>query len=129
MCFGIKLIFGQPLVQVYELMETAIHSPPCDEPAEAASITSEPTVAPVVSCDDKCDLPEPIPFLDAEKVIFQKSMDHQQAQQFIKADFGHLFSRIFEVKSSLFEKKHLRPFTVVEDRRPAPTVSGEWTFV
>lgn len=116
-------------MQVYELMEMAIHSPPCDEPAEVVPVTPEPTVAPAVSSDDKYDLPEPIPFLDAEKVILRKSIDHQQAQQFVKADFGHLFSRIFEVKSSLFEKKHLRPFNVNEDRRPAPTVSGEWTFV
>ena len=123
MWFVSKLIVGQLFVQVYELMETAIHSPPCDEPAEAAPVTPEPTVAPVGTCDGKYDLPVPIPFLDAEKVILQKPVDHQQ---FIKADFGHLFSRIFEVKSSLFEKKHLR---LHQDRRPAPTVSGEWTFV
>lgn len=115
-------------MQVYELMESAVHSPPWDEPAEAASTSPEPTASPV-RCDDKYDLPEPIPFLDAEKVILRKSMDHQQAQQFIKADFGQLFSRIFEVKTSLFEKKQLRRFNVEEDRRPAPTVSGEWTFV
>ncbi|KAG0584538.1 hypothetical protein KC19_3G216500 [Ceratodon purpureus] len=116
------------LCEVYELMENAIQSPPCDEPVEAEVITSSPTGAGAVSSDDNYDLPEPIPFLDAEKVT-RKSMDNQQAQQFIKADFGQLFSRIFEVKSSLFEKKHLRPFNVVEERRPTPNVSGEWTFV
>lgn len=122
------------LCEVYELMESAIHSPPCDEPVGSRSPTPEPTATPVVtSADDKYGLPEPIPFLEADKVIFRKpAMDNQQAaQQFMKADFGHLLSRIFEVKTSLFEnKKHLRPYNVVEeDRRPTPTVSGEWTFV
>jgi Rab3 GTPase-activating protein catalytic subunit len=122
------MIFSYLFVQVYELMENAIQSPPCDEPVEAEGITSGPTGT-EVSSDDNYDLPEPIPILDAEKVTLRRSIENQQAQQFIKADFGQLFSRIFEVKSSLFEKKHLRPFNVDEERRPTPNVSGEWTFV
>ena len=109
-------------------MQNALQSPPCDEPVEAEGIMSGPTGTEVGS-DNNYDLPEPIPILDTEKVILRKSIENQQAQQFIKADFGQLFSRIFEVKSSLFEKKHVRPFHVDEERRPTPNVSGEWTFV
>lgn len=117
---------GQPFVQVYELMENAIHSPQCDEPVEAPAVITEP-IGTIVSGDD--NLPDPIPLLEAEKITLRRSIDHQETQQFVKADFGHLFSRIFEVKSSLFEKKHLRSFNADEERRPTPTVSGEWTFV
>nr|XP_024357977.1 uncharacterized protein LOC112273429 isoform X2 [Physcomitrium patens] len=114
------------LCEVYEVMESAIHSPPCDEPVEAPAITTAP-IGTVVKSDDKCHLPDPVPIKEAENVSLRKSIDQPQAQQFVKADFGHLFSRIFEGKSSIFEKKHSRPF--IADERPTPTVSGEWTFV
>lgn len=110
-------------------MENAIHSPQFDEPVEAATTLTGSTDTNVINSNDDYNLPDPIPILDAKKITLRRSIDHQQAQQFAKADFGHLFSRIFEVKSSLFDKKHLRPLNADEERRSTPTVSGEWTFV
>lgn len=116
------------LCGIYEAMESAVHSPPSDDDVEAEAVTSGLTDAAAVDRDDNYDLPDPIP-LEAEKVTLRRSIDHQQTQHHVKGDFGQLFSRIFEVKSSFFEKKHLRPFNADEERRPAPTVSGEWTLV
>lgn len=116
------------LCEVYEDMEFALHLAQCGSPVEAEAPSGPPGTT-VVTNDDSYDLPEPIPFLEAEKVTFQRSVDYQQAQQFVKTDFGQLFSRMFEVKSSLFDKKHLSPLHADEERRPVSTVAGECTFV
>lgn len=110
-------------------METAIHSPPCNEPVEAAPTPTVAQGATDVLSEINFDLPEPIPLLEFEKITMRKVLDDHDPQYGKGENLGNFMSRIFEVKSSLFEKKHTRPFVPEQDRRPISTVSGEWTFV
>lgn len=116
-------------MQVYEIMETAIHSPPCNEPVEAAVAPTVARGATDVLSEINFELPEPIPLLEFEKITMRKVLDDHHQQYGKGENLGNFMTRIFEVKTSLFEKKHSRPFAAEEDRRPISTVSGEWTFV
>jgi Rab3 GTPase-activating protein catalytic subunit len=72
----------------------------------------------------------PLPEEPVDSLLSRKSYDTQQATQFLKGEnLGNIISRIFEVKTSLFEKKQARSFTGDGARQPSSTVSGEWTFV
>jgi Rab3 GTPase-activating protein catalytic subunit len=110
-------------------METAIHSPPCNEPVEATVVPTVARGATDVLSEINFELPEPIPLLEFEKITMRKVLDDHHQQYGKGENLGNFMTRIFEVKTSLFEKKHSRPFAAEEDRRPISTVSGEWTFV
>lgn len=113
------------------MMETAVNTPCPNEPAEAERQTNHGTGATNLCREDSVvSSPDPpIPLLEFERITARKSLDPPGVQFNKGENMNYLLSRIFEVKTSLFEKKHLRSFGPDGDRRPSPTVSGEWTFV
>ncbi|CAK9224306.1 unnamed protein product [Sphagnum jensenii] len=115
------------LCEVYEVMETAFNAPLPEEPVEPEVLYTEVSGP----FEEKMKgSPEPIKLTEFDSLLSRKSYDNQQATQFLKGEnLGNIFSRIFEVKTSLFEKKQARSFTGDGARQPSPTVSGEWTFV
>ncbi|CAM6023866.1 unnamed protein product [Sphagnum balticum] len=115
------------LCEVYEVMETAFNAPLPEEPVEPEVFYTEVNSP----FEEKMKgSPEPIKLTEFDSLLSRKSYDNQQANQFLKGEnLGNIISRIFEVKTSLFEKKQARSFTGDGARQPSPTVSGEWTFV
>lgn len=108
-------------------METAFNAPLPEEPVEPEVFYTEVSSP----FEEKMKgSPEPIKLTEFDSLLSRKSYDNQQATQFLKGEnLGNIISRIFEVKTSLFEKKQARSFTGDGARQPSPTVSGEWTFV
>ncbi len=122
-----RLKIWQKHLQVYEVMETAFNAPLPEEPVEPEVFYTEVSGP----FEEKMKgSPEPIKLTEFDSLLSRKSYDNQQATQFLKGEnLGNIISRIFEVKTSLFEKKQARSFTGDGARQPSPTVSGEWTFV